>query len=151
MVEPAPSGLASGVKLEKSPVVTRIVLFLFIVVSGLVVAHLFRFAPMPGGDPLGFTPMWDRWFQRVCVVSFAGDNRLSCSMQAFRGQFAKSKEATLRPMTKLEEARLEGYSELEIMKYIEEQIKTKRHEGMSDADIAVSLFGPRGVAQNDTQ
>lgn len=130
--------------------VTRIVLFLFIVVSGLVVAHLFRFAPMPGGDPLGFTPMWDRWFQRVCVVSFAGDNRLSCSMEEFRGQFAKSKEATLRPMTKIEEARLEGYSELEIFEAVEKQIKTKRREGMSDADLAVSLFGLSQKAQKDT-
>ena len=121
---------------------TRIVLFLLIVVSGLALAHFYRFTPMPGGEPLSFTPMWDRWFQRVCVVSFAGDNRVSCSMEGFTGQFSKSKEATLRPMTKIEEARLAGYSERQILEHVEEQIKTKRRAGMSDADLAVYLFGP---------
>jgi len=121
---------------------TRIVLFLLIALGGLVLAHLYRFTPMPGGEPLSFSPMWDRWFQRVCIVSFAGDNRVSCSMEGFTGQFSKSKEATPRPMTKIEEARLAGFSEPEILEYVEEQIKTKRREGMSDADLAVSLFGP---------
>lgn len=150
MVEPAPSGLASGVKLEKSPVVTRIVLFLVAVVSGLVLVHLFRFTPLPGGEPMSLTPMWDRWFQRVCIVSFAGENRLSCSMEGFTGQFAKSSESSSHSMTRTEELKRAGFSELEIMKYVEEQIKTKRREGMSDEDLAASLFGPPGSAQKDT-
>lgn len=120
---------------------TRIVLFLLVVVSGLVLAHFYRFTPMPGGEPLSFTPMWDRWFQRVCVVSFAGDNRISCSMETFTGQFEKSNEATPLPRSHIEQLRQAGFSEQEVLEWVEKELKTKRQQGMSDADLAVYLFG----------
>jgi hypothetical protein len=120
---------------------TRIVLFLLVVVSGLVLAHFYRFTPMPGGEPLSFTPMWDRWFQRVCVVSFAGDNQVSCSMEGFTGQFSRSNEATPSPMSKVEQLRRAGFSEREVLEWVENELKAKRQQGMSDTTLAVYLFG----------
>jgi len=125
----------------------RIALFLFIVVSGLVVAHFFRFVPMPGGEPFGFYTIWDRWLQRVCVISFVDDNRVSCSREAFQRQSSTPNEAKPRPMSKIEEMRQAGFSDLELLEYVEEQIKIKRREGMSDVDLAADIFGPRQKAK----
>ena len=51
------------------------VLCLVIAVIGLGAAHLFRVAPRPSENSWALDPMWDRWFQRVCVILFLGDNR----------------------------------------------------------------------------
>jgi hypothetical protein len=105
------------------------------------VAHLLRYTPLPGGGPLGASPVWDRWFQRVCVVSFVGDNRVSCSLDAFTGQFSKPQKEARRSLSQIEELREAGFSEREVLEWVEKELKAKRQQGMSDADLAVYLFG----------
>ncbi len=110
-------------------------------VCAVALAHLYRFVPLSYGEDLKFQLVWDRWFQRVCVVSFAGANQVSCSMEAFTEQFPDSNNRTSIPLSDIERGRQAGFSELEILKYVEKELKDKRQEGMSDADLAVHLFG----------
>jgi len=92
-------------------------------------------------EAFDFIPMWDRWFQRVCVISILGDNQVSCSVEAFTRQFSKANVATPRPMTEVEKLRRAGFSEREVLEWVETALKTKRQQGMSDAALASYLFG----------
>jgi hypothetical protein len=46
-----------------------------------------------------------------------------------------------RRISKIEQARQAGFSELELFQYIESEIKNKRRQGMTDADLAVHILG----------
>lgn len=91
----------------------RIILIVLLGACTLLVAHLFRYSPMPGGETLKYSLLWDRWLQRVCVVSFVGDNKVNCSMETFATQFSKSSEEA-RQMSPIEEALKDGYTADEI-------------------------------------
>jgi hypothetical protein len=62
-------------------------------------------------------------------------------MDSFASQFGKPSGEALRPISKIEQARQAGYSELEIFQYLESEIKLKRQQGMTDADLPVHLLG----------
>ena len=122
-----------------------------ILIGALAVAHLLRYTPLPGGEPMGVSPVWDRWFQRVCVVSFAGDNRVSCSLDAFAGQFSKAQKDERSPLSRVEQLRQAGFAEREILEWVEKESKAKRQQGMSDVDLAIYLFGVAPKKSGDSK
>lgn len=110
-------------------------------VSALALAHLFRFAPLSERSNFDYSLVWDRWLQRVCVVPHAIESQVSCSLSALDRQLSDSPRDTSAPLTEVERARQAGFSELEVLEYVEKEIKVKRKQGMSDADLAAHLFG----------
>jgi hypothetical protein len=106
----------------------RIALLVLFLGCGLLVAQLFRFTPLQVGEGLGYTPVWDRWFQRVCTISFPGNNQVNCSVERFTNQFSEASQEPSDPMTQIEQARRASFSELEILQYIEQEIKTQRRK-----------------------
>lgn len=110
-------------------------------VSALALAHLFRFVPLSDRSNFDYSLVWDRWFQRVCVVPHSIESQVSCSLSELDQQLSDSPHDTSAPLTMVEETRRAGFSELEVLKYVEKEIKEKRKQGMSDADLAAHLFG----------
>lgn len=47
-------------------------------------AHMWRYEPLPSpNDAFDYSPVWDRWKHRRCVVSINDENELFCSMDEF--------------------------------------------------------------------
>jgi hypothetical protein len=108
----------------------------------LVIAHLLRYEPMGSANNAQLATVWDRWLQRVCLISFLKDNRLSCSVDAFTKNVPAATGPTKGTFGTIEEMREAGFSEREILDWVDTEIKSKRQQGMSDEALAKHLFGP---------
>lgn len=63
-------------------IVAGVLLFVF-------VSFALRYEPIPTDANLGMLMVWDRYESRVCVVSFAGDNRLHCNVDTLPDAFGR--------------------------------------------------------------
>ncbi len=59
--------------------------FALAVVVSVSAAYMYRYEPMAVPDIRWETHVWDRWTQRVCIISqLQTDNELICSKQVLR-------------------------------------------------------------------
>ena len=108
-----------------------------ILVLSLLVVHVTRYEPISAAS--GFSVLvWDRWLHRLCLAIPTG---IECFSDIEHSESPPADPAKTASTSQIEIFQSAGFSDTEILEWVEGEIASYRNQNRDDEELARHLFG----------